>query len=271
MNTSLPVTVITGAASGIGRQLALDLSKQGGYRLVLCDLDEAGLENTFGGVAAERRRLDVAKLEEWRTLFDELVEGYGRVDLVFNIAGILTPGWLDEIDPGAIDRHVDVNVKGVMYGSKLASEVMVRQGAGHIINMSSLAGIGFTPGNTLYCGSKHAVRGFSIALATELKDKGVDVSCVCPGVAETAMLEAQVGRPEGALSFTTGDPLTTEQVSQLLQRVIGNKNIEACMPSPLFSKLINVFPFLSTKLYGAFQRRGMKAAAEVRRQRGEAR
>lgn len=267
MNPSSPVTVITGAAAGIGRRLALDLVKQSRHRLVLCDLDEAGLESAFGGAATTLRRLDVTRLEDWQALFDEVVAEHGRVDQLYNIAGILTPGWLHKIDAGAIDRHVDVNIKGVMYGSKLASEVMIRQGSGHIVNMSSLAGIGFTPGNTLYCGSKHAVRGFSVALAAEVKDKGVCVSCVCPGVAETAMLEAQVNRPEGALSFTTGAPLTTEQVSQLLQKAVAEKSVEACMPNPFFSKLINAFPALSLKLYDTFQRRGLKAAARVRHQK----
>lgn len=78
------------------------------------------------------------------------------------------------------------------------------------------------------------------------------------------MLAAQIDRPEGALSFTTGAPLTTAQVSQLVQHVMRRKPVEAGMPSAALLKLINVFPALTPKLYGIFQRRGLRAAARLR-------
>ncbi len=135
-STSDPsVTLITGAASGIGCQLAADLLAAGGHRLVLCDLDRDGLEDAFGGTSAQLERLDV----------------------VCDVAGVLTPGWIWEVDGGQVDLHVDV--KGVLYGSKAAAEKTVGQGAGHVVNVSSLAGVGYTPGNALYCTAKHAVRG----------------------------------------------------------------------------------------------------------------
>ena len=266
-----PVTIITGAASGIGRQLALDLLGEGGHRLVLCDLDEVGLERNFGNAAVRLSTLNVTKLDDWRKLFESVVAEYGRVDILCNIAGIIIPGWVHEQAAAAIDQHIDVNVKGVMYGSKLASEIMVRQGSGHIVNMSSLSGVGFTPGNALYSGSKHAVRGFTISLAAELRDRGVYASCVCPGVVDTHMLDVQVDRPEGAISFTTGDPLTTGQVSKVLRKVIAEKSVEACLPNPFFAKLVDVFPSLSIKLYRSFEKRGLKTAAGVRKKKAGAR
>jgi cation diffusion facilitator CzcD-associated flavoprotein CzcO/NAD(P)-dependent dehydrogenase (short-subunit alcohol dehydrogenase family) len=265
-STTPPVVIITGAANGIGRQLAQDLIERGDCRLVLCDIDEVGLKRTFGETGALCRKLDVTRLDSWRALFDAVMAEYSRIDALFNIAGVVIPGWIHEIDAAAIDTQVNVNVKGVMYGSKLAAELMVRQGSGQIINMASLAGIGFTPGNALYCGSKHAVRGFSIALAAELRSKGVSVSCVCPGVVDTAMLQAQLGRPEGAISFTTGTPLTTTQMSRLLQRVMATRPVEVCMPNPFFSKLVNLFPGLTTRLYRIFQQYGMQSAARLQRE-----
>jgi 3-oxoacyl-[acyl-carrier protein] reductase len=261
------VTIITGAANGIARQLANDLLAQGGRRLILCDRDEAGLERSFGGTAAARRRLDVTRLDEWRALIAATVAEHGRLDVLCNIAGVIIPGWIHEVDAAAIDRTIDVNVKGVLYGSKLAAEQMVRQRAGHIVNMASLAGIAPTPGNSLYCASKHAVRGFSLALAAELRGRGVAVSCVCPGVADTNMLELQLDRPEAALSFSTGAPLTTQQVSALLQRVLARRPVEVCLPGPALARLSNAFPGLAARMYHLIQRKGLRAAARLRRRR----
>jgi NAD(P)-dependent dehydrogenase (short-subunit alcohol dehydrogenase family) len=261
------VTVITGAANGIARRLALDLLARGGRRLILCDLDEAGLGRSFGGTGATLRRLDVARLDDWRGLLNEVLAQHGRLDALCNIAGVIIPGWIYEVDPAAIDRTIDVNVKGVLYGSRLAAEQMVRQGSGHIVNMASLAGIAATPGNSLYCASKHAVRGFSLALAAELRGRGVAVSCVCPGLADTHMLEVQIDRPEAALSFTTGAPLTTEQVSALLQRVLERRPVEACLPSPALAKVSNAFPGLGMRLYRLVASQGLRAAARLRRRR----
>lgn len=266
-----PVTLITGAANGIGRRLAEDLLARGGRRLILCDLDGVGLERRFGATAAARRPLDVTRLEAWRTVLDGVVAEHGRLDALCNIAGVIAPGWIHEVEAAAIERTVDVNVKGVLYGSKLAAEQMVRQGRGHIVNMASLAGIAVTPGNSLYCASKHAVRGFSLALAAELRGRGVAVSCVCPGVVDTGMLEAQINRPEAALTFTTGAPLTTQQVSALLQRVLARRPVEVCLPSPALAHFSNMFPGLAARLYGLLQRQGLRAAARLRRRRAQGR
>ena len=264
---SEPVTIITGAANGIGRELALDLLARGGRRLILCDRDEAGLRQRFGTAEATLRPLDVTQLADWRALFDAVRAEHGRVDVLCNIAGVIVPGWIHEVDPEAIDRTIDVNVKGVLYGSRLAAELMVRQGSGHIVNMASLAGIAATPGNSLYCASKHAVRGFSLALAAELRGRGVAVSCVCPGVVDTQMLNAQLDRPEAALTFTTGTPLTPRQVSALLLSVLGRRPVEVCLPSPARAKFSNLFPGLAARIYGVVQRQGLRAAARLRRQR----
>ena len=258
------VTLITGAANGIGRQLATDLLAAGGHRLVLCDRDEAGLKAAFGGTAADVRPFDVVSLSAWRLLVASVVEDYGRIDAVCNIAGVLTPGWIWEVADREVDRHVDVNVKGVVYGSKVAAEQMVRQRAGHIVNMASLAGIGYTPGNALYCATKHAVRGFTVSIACELKEHGVAASVVCPGVVETRMLDDQVGRDEAAVTFTTGDPLTTAEVSALLQKVLRDRPVEACLPNPASTKLIGAAPGLAVKAYKTIAAKGRKAAADLR-------
>ncbi|MDT0632082.1 SDR family oxidoreductase [Rubrivirga sp. S365] len=261
------VTLITGAANGIARQFARDLLAEGDRRLVLCDLDLDGLEAAFGDTPAQLRRLDVSSLAAWRDVVGGVVEEHGRIDAVCNIAGVLTPGWIWEIDDRQIDLQVDVNVKGVLYGSKVAAEQMVSQGWGHIVNMASLAGIAYTPGNAIYGATKHAVRGFSVSIACELRERGVAVSTVCPGVVDTQMLDDQIDRDEAAVTFLTGTPLTTGQVSTLLQDVLRDRPVEACLPNAASAKLMNAAPGLAVRAYRVIAARGQRAAAHLRARR----
>lgn len=267
---SSSVILITGAANGIARQFAHDMLAEGGHRLVLCDLDRDGLEAAFAGTPAQLERLDVTDLSAWRPLTDRIVQRHGRLDAVCNIAGVVRPGWIWEMDDEEIDLLVDVNVKGVLYGSKVAAEQMVVQGYGHIVNVASLAGIGYTPGNAVYCATKHAVRGFSVSIAAELQKHGVAVSVVCPGVVDTRMLDQQLYRDEAAISFTTGTPLPPHAVSSLLQRVLADRPVEACLPSPLVAKFFGVAPGLAAKAYETVAARGRKAAAALRSARRRA-
>ena len=259
------VTIITGAANGIGRKLATDLIAHGNQTLILCDIDTDKLRAEFADQKVDCQQLDVTKAASWQTLIDSVVAQHGRLDLLCNIAGIIEPDWVDQASIDSIDRHVDINVKGVLYGTKLAAEQMVRQGNGHIINMASLAGIAITPGISFYGASKHAVRGFSLTLASELRPKGIAVTCICPGVVETGMLDAQIDRPEGAIAFAGGKPLTTKQVSLAIQKAMVSRPVEVCLPSSFFAKLVNTFPRLGARLYGRFDKLGSDAAAKLRR------
>ena len=139
------VVIITGAASGIGKHFASVLSQQG-YRLVLCDINEAGLVAAFGEAGREPSMvrlhpLDVTDDAQWAHLLAITVAEFGRVDYLFNIAGILRPGYVHEISLAEVDRHLDINVKGVMYGTKLTARHMIKQGWGQIVNVASLAGV----------------------------------------------------------------------------------------------------------------------------------
>ena len=258
------VTILTGAANGIGHKLATDLVDTGGHTLILCDIDFDKLCSEFSGVETSCHRLDVTDAKSWKSLIDSVVSQHGRLDLICNIAGIIEPAWVEDASIDSIDRHIDVNVKGVLYGTKLAAEQMVRQGHGHIINIASLAGIAITPGISLYGASKHAVRGFSLTMASELRNKGVNVTCICPGVVETGMLDAQIDRPEGAITFAGGKPLTTAQVSKAIQSAIAKRPVEVCLPSAFFPKLVNAFPSLGARLYERFSQFGVKSAKQLR-------
>lgn len=258
---------MTGAANGIGRQFARDLLATGRYRLVLCDIDWPALHAAFGAQPVDLHALDVRSWEAWQVLFDGVLARYGRVDVLCNIAGVIIPGWYEQLDRAAIAQTIDVNVMGVLQGSHFAATYMVRQGHGHIINIASMAAIGFTPGNALYAASKHAVRGFSVSLAVELRNKGVYVTTVCPGVVATQMLDVQVGREEAAITFANGRPLSVGDVSRTLQRVLARRPVEAYVGSVFFPKVVNLLPALGLRLRRLFVWRGLRAARQLRARR----
>src|SRR5205085_5137897 len=130
------------------------------------------------------------------------VTTYGRVDVLMNVAGYLLPGYIHETSADQIERHMDINAKGLMLGTQAAARVMVRQGQGHIINIASMAALAPVPGLCCYSASKYAVRAFSLAVAQELRPHGVYVTAVCPDAVQTPMLDLQVDYQEAAMTFS---------------------------------------------------------------------
>ncbi len=183
------VCVITGAASGIGRALALDLAGKGAL-LALSDVNEAGLDETkrlIGADASNRvrvDRLDVADADAVKAYAASVKETYGDAHMVMNVAGLTRMGSFEETDLDAFEQVIDVNFWGVVRMSKafLPQLVMTK---GTLVNISSIFGVIGFRGQTHYCASKFAVRGFSETLASELEDKGVSVVSVHPGGVDT--------------------------------------------------------------------------------------
>ena len=136
------VAVVTGAASGIGRHWAGVLARAGEYQLALCDVDEPALRTAFTpGPSLSLHAFDVRSVEGLDALVDDTVSRWGRIDYLFNIAGGGRPGFLLDVPLELVDTTIDVNLKGQIYGMRLVGAVMARQRSGHIVNMSSLAGI----------------------------------------------------------------------------------------------------------------------------------
>ena len=250
-----PISIVTGAASGIGRHMARALHRAG-HRIAAVDVDAAGLERLAAdaGWSNDPRvmleRLDVRDRAGWDTLLDSVVARFGRIDVLLNIAGYLQPGYIHELDPDAIDRHLDINVKGVMYATRAAARRMIGQGSGHIVNVASIAGLSHVPGLSAYCASKHAVRGFSLAVAHELRPHRVAVTVVCPDAVETPMLTLQETYPEAAMTFGARRPLTLQEVEAALFRVLETRPLELVLDVPLSgralgAKLSNFFPSLT--------------------------
>jgi len=183
------IALITGAGSGLGRALALELARRGAS-LHLSDLDTRGLEQTAAmvrsaGGAVQTDCVDVrdaAAVRQW-------VLAPARVDYLFNNAGIAgVAGLTDRYAPSDWEAIIDVNLKGVVNGVHAAYSVMVRQGFGHIVNTGSLNGLVPLPLALPYSTMKHAVVGLSKTLRIEAAIKGVRVSVLCPGPIRTPIL-----------------------------------------------------------------------------------
>ncbi len=185
--------IVTGGASGIGRALAEELAKRG-CEVVLADLqielaEEVALEIRVSGGKAEAVKIDVTDFPAMQRLVEETVKRTGRLDYIFNNAGIGIGGNVRHYDIEDWNQIVDVNLRGVINGVHAAYQVMMNQGFGHIINTASMAGLMVSPGAVAYATTKYGVVGLSISLRAEAAQTGVRVSVICPGVVRTPILE----------------------------------------------------------------------------------
>jgi NAD(P)-dependent dehydrogenase (short-subunit alcohol dehydrogenase family) len=190
------VAIVTGAGSGIGAAVSLELAKRGA-RVIVADIDgdhatKVAATITDNGGRATASQVDVTKEPAVRGLVADTVAGYGRLDYQFNNAGIAISGDARDLTIDQWRRVLDVDLNGVMHGTLAAYPVMVKQGFGHIVNTASAAGLVPTPLNAPYCTAKYAVVGMSLSLRMEGADLGVKVSVVCPGYVRTPIFDTAV-------------------------------------------------------------------------------
>ncbi|MBI2894216.1 MAG: SDR family NAD(P)-dependent oxidoreductase [Deltaproteobacteria bacterium] len=188
------IAIVTGGASGIGRALGERLAVLGAT-VTLADVDEPRAAEVArsiveGGGRARAAALDVRDAAAVRALVEATAAEHGRLDYMFNNAGIGIAGDVLGMSLADWDRIVDVNLKGVIHGVVGAYELMARQRSGHIVNTASVAGLIPSPGLTAYAATKHAVVGLSTSLRAEAARHGVKVTAVCPGLIETPMKQS---------------------------------------------------------------------------------
>jgi len=198
MNTGNPVVLITGALTGIGRATALAFARQGAKLIISGRRAEEGKafarELALSGGEAKFVLTDVTDESQIEKLVGEAKSAFGRLDVAVNNAGVEgTPGPITEVTVSNYQAVFDANVRGVLFSMKHELPLMLQQGSGSIINISSIVGHVGMPGASIYTASKHAVEGLTRAAALEAAAGGVRVNAVAPGPIETAMLNRFTG------------------------------------------------------------------------------
>jgi 3-oxoacyl-[acyl-carrier protein] reductase len=192
MRLSGKVSIITGAARGIGEATARKFAREGAIAVV-CDVDQAGVDAVVRDIREANGEtlgfvVDVTKPATIRAMIDAVMDKYGRVDVLVNNAGIVQDAQLLKMSEVQFDRVIDVNLKGTYNCAKAVADIMVQQGSGVILNASSIVGIYGNFGQTNYAASKFGVIGMVKTWARELGRKGVRANAVCPGFVETTIL-----------------------------------------------------------------------------------
>jgi short-subunit dehydrogenase len=204
------VAAITGAGSGIGRALAVELARAGTH-LALSDVDEVGLAETVAtaegfGVKVTATRVDVADREAVERWADEVVADHGQVNLVFNNAGVALGATVEGGRYEDLHWLMDINFWGVVHGTKAFLPHLKASGAGHVVNISSVFGLLAIPSQSAYNAAKFAVRGFTDALRMELEIEpcGVSATTVHPGGIKTNI--AKNARMDDSVTAMADDP-----------------------------------------------------------------
>lgn len=256
---------VTGAGSGIGAELVRGLLQRGAS-VTAADINLAGMEPLRSLAAPGQLRcisLDVRDPARWKQCLDDAEQEQGPLSILINVAGVINPGYIADFTAEDVHRQLDVNAKGVIFGTQAAARLMLKRGAGQIINFASLAGVAPVPGLALYSASKFAVRGYSLAAAFELRERGVKLTVICPDAVQTPMLDQQVGREEAALTFSGKvKPLTVADVAlAVFEEALPKAPLEICLPKSrgVMAKLASAFPQASLLFMPSFRERGYKA------------
>jgi len=217
------VVAITGGARGIGLATATVLQSLGAA-VAIGDIDRSAVKEASSRLGLEvARRLDVTDRRSFTDFLDTVQDRLGAVDVLVNNAGVIAVGDAVEEADAVTRRVLDVNVYGVILGTKLAAERMLPRGRGHIINIASLGGVQPVEGIATYCATKHAVLGYTDAVRMENRGRGVHFSAILPTLVNTEMI-AGVGHVKG---FKNAEP---DDVARAVAGVIAKPKPRVFVP-----------------------------------------
>ncbi len=194
MNLTGKIALVTGASRGIGRQIAVTLARYGATVIVNYNGSQAKAEDvvreiTEQGGTAETIPCNVAEFDKAKMMIDQIVNKYGRLDILVNNEGITRDNLILKMSEEEFDTVMDTNLKGAFNCIKHASRQMLKQKSGRIINISSVSGVMGNAGQANYCASKAGLIGLTKSIARELGSRGITSNAVAPGFIETEMTE----------------------------------------------------------------------------------
>lgn len=235
--------IVTGAASGIGAEIARQLAAAGAHVLATdvarTAVEELVVDIKRAGGHASAMVVNVADRDDLQRAVDRVVEEHDRLDYMFNNAGVGIFGDVDQVSLDEADTIVDVNLRGVMYGVGIAYRQMVRQGHGHIVSTASAGGLVPVPLQAHYCATKHAVVGLHKTLAVEAAGTGVSTTVFCPAWVESSMFDTSTlhGAMAGAdpRTIVPFPPLATDvAVRRLLSGVLRKRRY---VVTPIYGRI----------------------------------
>jgi NAD(P)-dependent dehydrogenase (short-subunit alcohol dehydrogenase family) len=267
----VPVAVVTGAGRGFGKEIARRLAGRG-YTVLVGDIDSQAAADTateIGGGALPFA-MDVRNADAHRAAAAAAAE-QGRLDVWVNNAGVMRTVKTWQHPDDDVRLMVDVNLLGVIWGSRAAVEAMSRApgGSKHIINLGSMSALAPVPGLTVYSATKHAVLGFSGALHGDLLQAGlpITVQCLCPDGADTGLLREQAQEKESAIIWSAPRILSPEEVADRALSMLDTGRLLEMMPRSRGwqIRVLALFPRAGLRIANVFQRVGERRRARESR------
>jgi len=222
------IALVTGASRGIGRAIALSLSRAGAHVIVNYRGNQAAAEQSLSAIAAQGGHgelcpFDIADESQVESAVKNIVDRHQKLDILVNNAGVTADNLLMRMKPADWDQVIGTNLKGTVLCTKAISRVMIRQRGGRIVNLSSVVGQTGNAGQSLYAASKAGIIGFTKAVARELASRGVTVNVVAPGFIETEMtaLLSDPLRAEFLRSIPLGRFGTCDEVAEMVLFLAG--------------------------------------------------
>lgn len=252
------VAVVTGAASGIGRETARLLARKG-CTLALADVNEVGLAETkrlieSSGGAATTHVVDVASRERMKAFADDVIAAHAHVHVLVNNAGVSVVSTLEQHDLDDFEWLIGINFWGVVHGCKFFLPHLKREAEAHVVNISSLFGLIGLPTQSAYCASKFAVRGFTESLHAELHGTGVGVTCVHPGgintdIIKNARMTDEIPRAK-LVRFFERKTMPADRAASLIVRAIekNDRRLLIAKETYVLDAMKRLFPVLTNEL-----------------------
>ncbi|MBN1690404.1 MAG: SDR family oxidoreductase [Dehalococcoidia bacterium] len=257
--------IITGAAGGIGTALAREMDRRGA-NLVLADINFNGLKSLASDLKSDPLigQCDITDRADVKKLVEEAVKRFSKVDILINNAGIIRPALFENCGYEDIDAQMKLNFMGAVNCTKEVLAVMILVKQGHVVTISSLAGLVPETFSSIYTASKFALRGFFLTLAIELRKHNIKVSTIFPDSVDTPMLKYEASHGGSPLTFL-GDAQSPEKVVRAVIQSIEKGSPEICAPAStgIISRIIMCWPWIVTKLWPVLERMGEKNKKSV--------
>ena len=261
VDLSQKVVVVTGCSGGIGSSICNQLFVFNATIAGICR--NADLVSNIIFKECKRDNVfftaDVSKYDSCIKIINEIYERFKRIDILINCAGSILPRNLENLNEDEIESLIKNNIHSVIYPVKAALPIMIKLGSGKIITIGSLGGIIPMPYEAIYSMTKFAVRGFSLSLVKELKDRGIDISLISPGSTKTRMLDRESLDNNSTISFIQ-KPLHPNKIAKTVISLIEKPKFEVVLPrsSVTLSLLVNLFPKLFYKVFSSAEKIGKK-------------